>query len=603
VTGAGGRVAPAPAAFDVAVVGSGFGGSVAALRLSEKGYRVAVLEAGRRFAPEDLPRSSWDVRRFLWAPGLRCFGIQRAHFLRHVIVLAGAGVGGGSLNYANTLYRPLPEFYRDPQWATMADWEAELAPYFDQAARMLGVVDNPLFTPADEAMRAVATEMGVAGTFRPAPVGVCFGPPGTPPGTPLPDPFFGGAGPGRRACCHCGECMTGCRHGAKNTLLTNYLYLAEKAGAQVFPMSTVAHIAPGVDAGWKVTVRPTGSGRRDRARVMEVAQVVLAAGTWGTQRLLHEMVGRGALPALSPRLGQLTRTNSESLLGAVVPRRRAGGVDFTRGVAITSSFFPEPGTHVEPVRYGRRSNLMGLFGTLLVSPQGWGGAEVTPGRGPGDGTGRPTWGEVARAVARDPVGLVRGLDLRRWSERTVIALVMQARDNSLALSGRKGLFGRYRLASRPGHGAPNPVRLQRGHEAARRLARAIGGYPAGNWGELLGRPLTAHFIGGCPIGPSLERGVLDPWHRVYNYEGLHIVDGSALPANPGANPSLTIAALAERAFAFWPNQGGHDPRPPLTTVAAALAGRHPVPPLRPVVPEGAPGELRFTAPARPADPR
>jgi len=331
--------------YDVVVVGSGFGGSVAALRLCEKGYRVAVLEAGRRFDATNLPRSSWDVRRFLWAPRLGCFGVQRLHLLRHVVVLAGAGVGGGSLNYANTLYEPLDAFYDDRQWAAMADWRSVLAPYYGQAKRMLGVVDNPFMTAADEAMLSVATDMGVADNFRLAPVGVFFGPPGTAPGTAAGDPYFGGAGPSRRTCVQCGECMTGCRRGAKNTLLTNYLYLAERAGAVVMPLTTVRSLRPAPGGGWSITVAGSGwPGPRPR-RQLTAAQVVLAAGAYGTQKLLHTMVLEGRLPGLSPRLGYLTRTNSESLLGAVVPRGRPHR-DFSRGVAITSSFYPEPGTHV-----------------------------------------------------------------------------------------------------------------------------------------------------------------------------------------------------------------------------------------------------------------
>lgn len=580
-------------AYDVVVIGSGFGGSVAALRLSEKGYRVAVLEAGGRFEADDLPRTSWDIRRFLWAPALGCYGIQRVHFLKDVAILAGAGVGGGSLNYANTLYEPLDAFYDDPQWSVAADWRRELGPFYDRAKRVLGVATNPVMTPSDLAMRQVAEEMGVGPTFQLAPVGVFFGPPGTRPGTTVPDPYFGGQGPPRRTCLQCGECMTGCRHGAKNTLLTNYLYLAEKAGATVFPLTTVRSLAPGRTGGWEVSTRPTGwPGAGRRPRVFRAPQVVLAAGTWGTQRLLHAMALEGYLPALSPTLGRLTRTNSESLLGAVVPHRRgakpraAGAPDYSRGVAITSSFYPAPDTHVEPVRYGRGSNLMGLFATALVSPdQDHEGGGRLPGR------------TVMRALVHRPTAFLRGLDLWHWSERTVIALVMQARDNSLTISARRGLLGRPRLTSRQGHGRPNPVRVPVGHEVARRLSTVIGGQPAGNWGELLGMPMTAHFLGGAVMGASEKTGVVDFWNRVFNYPGLHIVDGSVLPANPGVNPSLTITALAERAFAYWPNRGDEDLRPPLGTGAAP--GQGPVRadavgvvlPVRPQVPAGAPGAL------------
>jgi cholesterol oxidase len=588
--------------YDVIVVGSGFGGSVAALRLCEKGYRVTVLEAGRRFDPSTLPRSSWDVRRFLWAPRLGCFGIQRIHFLRHVVVLAGAGVGGGSLNYANTLYEPLDAFYADPQWSSLADWRRVLAPYYDQAKRMLGVTTNPFLTPADEAMQAVAAQMGAAETFRMAPVGVLFGPPGSPVGAAVGDPFFGGAGPGRRTCVQCGECMTGCRWGAKNTLLTNYLYLAERAGATVVPLTTVRSLQPLAGGGWRVATAPTGwrrSGHPDRGhrRSLTAEHVVLAAGTYGTQRLLHGLALAGGLPKLSPRLGSLTRTNSESLLGAVVPHGRRHP-DFSRGVAITSSFYPEPGAHVEPVRYGHGSNAMGLLGTLLVdglgavagATEGTGGSE---GPGGSEGAGGPGWRRLLSAVARQPGALGRQLDVRSWSERTVIALVMQARDNSLTLFAKRGWFGGARLSSRQGHGQPNPSWLPVGHEVVRRLATQMGGEPAGTWGEIFGVPMTAHFLGGCVMGASPAEGVVDPWHRAYGYQGLHIVDGSAVPANPGVNPALTITALAERAFSHWPNRGEADPRPAPGELGRRVDDIDVIEPRAPAVPRGAPGELRF----------
>lgn len=581
---------------DVLVVGSGFGGSVAALRLTEKGYRVAVLEAGRRFADEDFPKTSWHLRDFLWAPRLGCLGIQRVHRLRDVLVLAGAGVGGGSLVYANTLYEPLDAFYTDPAWGHLTDWKTELAPYYDQARRMLGVVTYAGRTPADDAMALVAREMGVGGSFTPAPVGVLFGTPGA----RVPDPFFGGAGPERRGCLECGQCMTGCRHGAKNTLVKNYLHLAERGGARIHALETVTRIAPLPGGGYEVTSRRTDRASARRTR-WSAEHVVLAAGAHGTQALLHAQRDAGTLPGLSPRLGMLTRTNSEALLGATADRPHRSDLpvpDYTRGVAITSSFHPDAHTHVEPVRYGRGSNAMALLQTVLVTPRGARGLRGPGLRGPGseqpdDGDRQgpsPTPGAWLRELWAQRRRLPAMLDLRGWSERTVIALVMQSHDNSLTTYTRRTWTGRRRMTSRQGHGAPNPGWIPAAHEAARRLARVMGGAPGGSIGEPFGMPLTAHFLGGCAIGASAATGVVDAYQRVFGHEGLHVLDGAAVSANLGVNPSLTITAQAERAVALWPNRGEADPRPPLGSDYRRVA---PVAPRGPLVPASAPGALRL----------
>jgi cholesterol oxidase len=556
---------------DVVVVGSGFGGSVAALRLTEKGYRVLVLEAGRRFADDELPRTSWDARRFLWAPALGCYGIQRITLLGDALVLSGAGVGGGSLVYANTLYEPGTPFFADRQWAHLTDWQDELAPHYDTANRVLGVTRYPGTTPADEALHAVAAAMGRAGTLVRTPVGVFFGTPGE----PAPDPYFGGAGPARTGCTSCGACMTGCRVGAKNTLPKNYLGLAEAAGARVSPLTTVTAVRPLTGGGWAVDTRRTGPGGGRQRRTVTADQVVLAAGTLGTQRLLHTMAWAGHLPDLSPRLGSLTRTNSEAVLGATAATT---AVDYTAGVAITSSFHPDDTTHVEAVRYGPGSNAMGLIATILVD-----------GDLPG-GPHRARWRRFAAAAAADPAAFLRSLSVRRWSERTVIALVMQSRDNSLEVRGAPGPFGRVRLRTRQGHGEPNPTWIPAGNEAARLLARHIGGQPTGSWTELADVPVTAHILGGCVVGGTPDEGVVDAWQRVFGYPGLHVLDGAAVSANLGVNPSLTITAQAERAVAHWPNAGDPDPRPP---VGAPYRRLPLVRPRRPAVPAAAPGALRW----------
>ncbi len=560
--------------YDVLVVGSGFGGSVAALRLTEKGYRVGVLEAGARFEDQDFADTSFDVSRYLFAPQVGCYGIQRIDSLKDCLILSGAGVGGGSLVYANTLYEPLDAFYQDPQWRDITDWKAELAPFYDQAKRMLGVVENPLRTPADDVMEKVAHDMGVGETFHPTPVGVFFGGPDQPQGTRVDDPYFGGAGPDRNTCLGCGECMTGCRHNAKNTLVKNYLYLAEQRGAVVHPLTTVERVRPREGGGYEVAVRYTKAKVRRSAvrRTLTAEQVVFAASALGTQRLLHRMRDQGHLPELSARIGHLSRTNSESILGAIAPDTT---VDYSQGVAITSSFHPDDETHIEPVRYGKGSNAMSLLQTVL-----------TDGDGP-----LPRWRTWLQEMWREK-GSVRDLyDLRHWSERTVIALVMQTVDNSITtFSKRSRLTRRWYLSSRQGHGTPNPTWIPVANTAVRMMAQVIGGKPGGSIGEPFNRPLTAHFIGGCTIGESDGTGVIDPYQRVFHYPGLHVVDGSAISANLGVNPSLTITAQAERAMAFWPNKGEPDPRPALGEGYARL---DPVAPSAPAVPPTAPAALRL----------
>ncbi|MFE5187200.1 GMC family oxidoreductase N-terminal domain-containing protein [Streptomyces sp. NPDC056628] len=582
--------------YDVIVVGSGFGGSVTALRLTEKGYRVGVLEAGRRWTRQTLPKNSWDLKNYLWAPKLGMYGIQRIHLLGNVMVLAGAGVGGGSLNYANTLYVPPKPFFEDPQWRDITDWEQELQPYYDQAQRMLGVRLNPTMTPSDVHLKAAAEKMGVGDTFHMAPVGVFFGDgkdaEGTAkarPGEEVADPYFGGAGPSRRACSECGECMTGCRHGAKNTLNENYLYLAEKAGAVVHPLTTVVSVTDDSQGGYAVATVPTDRRGKGEGRLFKARRVVVAAGTYGTQTLLHRMKAGGQLPHLSDRLGELTRTNSEALVGAQTDTRRyrkltgVPKVDFTRGVAITSSIHPDENTHIEPVRYGKGSNSMGGLSILQVPY-----AE-----------GRSRVGAWLANAARHPLLVLRSLSNRRWSERTIIGLVMQSLDNSLTTYLKPDGVGKGLLTARQGHGAPNPKQIKTASEAASVIAADINGFPGSNVGELMGTPLTAHFLGGCPIGDSPRTGVIDPYHRLYGHPGISVVDGAAVSANLGVNPSLTITAQAERAMSFWPNKGEADPRP---AQGAAYERLKPVAPQAPVVPTEAFGALKLPFLGMPAVP-
>jgi cholesterol oxidase len=553
---------------DVAVIGSGFGGSVTALRLSEKGYGVTVLEAGRRWDAGSLPRSNWAIHRYLWFPRFGLTGVQRFTLLKDVLVAHGVAVGGGSVVYANTLYEPLPAYFDDPAWASITDWRAETAPFYDQAKRMLGVTTVPFETSADRILHEVGEDLGVGDTYHPTEVGVWFGTPGE----TVPDPYFGGVGPDRTGCVRCGNCMVGCKHGAKNSLDANYLHLAEQRGARVRAERQVVDLEPLAGGGYRVThVRSTGlTGRRDR-RTLTAEQVVLAAGALGTQKLLFRLREAGRLPDLSPRLGELTRTNSEAITVATADRPRPG---LDTGVAIGSSIHPDADTHIEPVRYGRGSNLVYGLATMMV-----------------DGGGRlPRPVRFLLTVLRHPVRFLRSLSTRRWSERSIMLLTMQSLDNSLRTRLTRGPFGGH-LTTSQGHGAPNPTWIPVANDATRRTADKLGGQPMGSVFEAtMDVPTTAHIIGGCPIGSTPADGVVDPYQRVHGYPGLSIADGSIITANLGVNPSLSITAMAERAMALWPNRGEVDRRPPL---GAPYRRIRPVAPRDPVVPADAPGALRL----------
>ncbi len=548
--------------YDVVVIGSGFGGSVSALRLTEKGYRVGVLEAGRRYRTGDFAETSWDVKRFIWGPRFGLYGIQRLDLLSNVLVLSGAGVGGGSLVYANTLYEPHDAFYTDPQWSDVTDWKTELAPYFAIAKRMLGVTEARADTPADNVLRAVASRLGVENTFHPTQIGVYLGESGV----EVPDPYFGGAGPRRSGCTSVGACMVGCNQNAKNSLDKNYLYLAEQGGAVVHADTEVVDVERLESGGWMIsTQRPGPRSGRDK-NVFFANQVVFSAGALGTTRLLLSLAEQGRLPSASDQIGHLVRTNSEAILGATA---HDTDVDYSQGVAITSSIHPEPHTHIEPVRYPKGSSAMGLLGTMLTDG--------------GPGLPRPL--RYLRDIVLHPIRWLRSMSVRRWAERSVILLVMQSYDNSLQLFRKRGILGT-RLVSRQGHGEPNPTYIPIANEAAKIAADVMNGEPISMINEvLLNRPTTAHILGGAPIGADSESGVIDPYHRVFGHPTLHVVDGAVIGANLGVNPSLSITAMAERAMAMWPNKGEPDPRPAPESVY------EPVPPISPDSPAVDPSVL------------
>jgi len=529
--------------FDWLVVGSGFGGSVAALRLAERGYRVGVLECGRRFEDEDFASSAWRMRRYFWMPRLGLRGIFRLTVFKDVFIASGNGVGGGSLGYANTLYRARPAFFASGQWDGLADWEAELRPHYETAERMLGVAEYEGMTEADKLLRAYGEEIGVGDTYSQTRVGIFFGTPGE----QVDDPYFGGAGPARRGCIRCSECMIGCRHGAKNTLVKNYLWFAEQLGAEILPEREVTEIspigAPDGSEGYLVETEHPGAWLRKRRRTFTARGVVVAAGALGTNQLLAECRHRGALPRLSDRLGHLVRTNSESIQAITA---RGLDLDFTRGVAITSSIYPDPDTHIEVVSYGRGGDALSrLFtamtgsGTRLTRPLKWIGAML---RHPLQAARMLLW----------PFG---------WSRATIILLVMQSLDTAMRLRPKRRLFGGVRLQTEQDSERPNPTFIPAADHATRWFAERLGGVAqSGITESTLNIPTTAHILGGAVMGATPDDGVIDTRNRVFGYENLLITDGAAVPANPGVNPSLTITALAERAISYVPPAPGAERR-------------------------------------------
>ncbi len=517
--------------FDWLVIGSGFGGSVSALRLSEKGYKVGVLECGRRYRDQDYAESTWQLGRFLWAPRLGLKGILRLVPFRDVFAASGSAVGGGSVVYANTLYRAKPEFFANVQWQGLDDWAQVLRPHYDTAEHMLGVQTVPFDSANQQLIRAMARHFGTEDSFMRTPNGIFFGAANK----TVPDPYFGGAGPDRTGCTRCGACMVGCRVGAKNTLLKNYLWFAEKRGATILPEHAVVDVVPlgaadGSD-GYRITTERPGAWFNKQRKTFTARGVVFAAGSLGTNALLANCKHGGSLPAVSDRLGELVRTNSESILAVRLPEDRRTWND----VAISCSVHVDHDTHIEFVNYGRKGDFMGLLYTLLV--------------GKGNRVTRPL--KWLGSIVRHPLKWLKTLWPVGWSERMVMLLVMQALDNAIALRARKRWFGRgYSLSTEQDRDKPNPTYIEAGNRAAAWLAQHTGGIAQSNVLEALGDiPTTAHLLGGAVIGADASRGVIDRHLRVFGYKNLLVCDGSAMPANPGVNPSLTITALAEHAMA------------------------------------------------------
>lgn len=522
--------------YDWLVVGSGFGGSVSALRLTEKGYSVGVLEAGKRFGPDTFPKTTWDTRRFLWAPALRCFGIMRMTFFRDAFVLSGAGVGGGSLVYANTLLVPPERFFSDPRWAHIRDWEAALRPFYDVALGMLGATPARVQGETDHILREVAEEMGRGDSFHVPTVSVYFG---DGPGETHPDPYFGGRGPERTGCKLCAGCMVGCRYNAKNTLDKNYLYLAEQGGAVVHPETMVTDIQPLDGDGYRVsTYRSTSPWFRRGRRTFTARRVVLAAGAMGTPGLLMACRESGSLPELSPQLGNFVRTNSEAIIGVESHR---DGVDFAHGIAISAGIHPDEDTHIETVRYSAGSDMLSLITTAMTDAG-------------------PRYKRVAAALGAalsDVPTAVRSALPFGWAKRTVILLVMQPVDNYMRFVRKRRWYApwSHRIQTRNdgAESAQIKATIPIGNEVARRVAEKVQGTPRAAISELLlNVPTTAHILGGCAIAAGPESGVIDGDNQVFGHPGLYVVDGSMIPANLGVNPSLTITAMAEHTMSRIP---------------------------------------------------
>ncbi len=519
---------------DFVVIGSGFGGSVSACRLAEKGYSVAVIEMGKRWTEADFPRTTWNLRRWIWRPGLKLFGFYDMKPFRHVMILGGHAVGGGSITYANTLLVPPEGVWREGSWRGLAAWEREMPAHYETARRMLGVTENRILGDADRLLQQMAEDQGVGDTFYRPDVAVYFGDEG--PGVPHPDPYFGGEGPPRSSCIGCGGCMVGCRYNAKNTLDKNYLHFAERAGAQILAETRAVDVRPLGPAdgsgGYAITVERSTAWFARRRRTITARNVVLAASSLGTMDLLMRMKERGALPAISDRLGHEVRTNSESILGVRFPGKR---YDMSKGIAIGSGIHIDRFTHIEAVRYSRGSDAIGLLATMLVS-----------------GTGRRRILRWLGASLRHPIQSFRAGWPFGFARQTLILLAMQTIEGALQFRLRRRWYWPFRRRLTT-EGKRIPTNIPAANEFARRAARTFGGIAITSKSEILfDMPMTAHCIGGCAMGADAEHGVIDAQHRVFGYRGLYVVDGAAVGANLGVNPSLTIAALAERAMSFIP---------------------------------------------------
>ncbi|MCG3120207.1 MAG: Cholesterol oxidase [bacterium] len=513
--------------YDYIVIGSGFGGSVSALRLAEKGYKVLVIEKGKWLTAKDFPATNWNLKKWLWLPALRFFGLFKLTVFRHVAILSGVGVGGGSLVYANTLPVPQTKFFKAATWAHLADWEKELQPFYPIALKMLGAAPNPRLEIGDWALKKLAQEIGKAEHFQTTQVAVYFGEPGV----TVKDPYFNGAGPARTGCIYCGGCMLGCRHNSKNTLDKNYLYFAQQNGAQIQAESEVDTVVP-LDqndgaAGYRIKWKASTSYYK-KAGEFTCRGVVFAGGVLGTVSLLLKLK-RSALPHLSEKVGTGVRTNSESLIGVTTFDKNK---IFSEGIAIGSILHTDEHSHLEPVRYSAGSGFWRLFMSPLVHGQ----------------NALTRIAKIFGDFIKYPRENLKAFFVDDWSKRTQILLFMQTIDSTLRFSA-----GRFGMKSSLDRGTAPTAFIPEANSLARRYAKIVDGKPTALSTEtLLGIPTTAHILGGAVMGKDSAEGVIDKDNRVFGYANMYICDGSMISANPGVNPSLTITALAERAMSRIP---------------------------------------------------
>jgi cholesterol oxidase len=517
--------------YDYVIIGSGFGGSVSAMRLTEKGYSVLILEKGKRFADKDFAKTNWQYWKYVWMPAIRAYGILQISILKGVMVLHGAGLGGGSLGYANVLEIPTDETFATPAWNQNVKWGEALKEHYTTARKMLGAARNPQLWKADDVLKQMADERGMGHTFRATDVGAYFGEAKV----TVPDPFFGGEGPERAGCLQCGGCMVGCRYNAKNTLPKNYLYFAEKMGAEIKSEVEVINVERLTFNVQQYTITYRDSTKLfKRTQTVHANNVIFSASVMGTMKLLLNLRDvKGSLPKLSRRLGHMVRTNSEALLGSVA---RKSDVNYSEGVAISSIYNLDEMTRIEPVRYPDGSSLMRFLAAPLIDTD-----VSVPMR-----LLKFLWWSLTH-----PLDFLKALVLPGWAHNVTILLVMQHADNRMRFRIGRSFFTLFRTGmvadEEPGYEINAQVKGS--HEVTREFAKRTNGVALGSVGEnLLGLPTTAHILGGAPIGKNAEEGVVDENFRIHNYEGLYIIDGSVMPANPGVNPSLTITALAEYAM-------------------------------------------------------